>query len=439
MRNKLLLTALILVTPFLLTACTLKDLPVVGKFFDKGGISVGGPVTLNVWGLWENPDVMQQIIGKYKETHPNVTINYDDRTVVGASQYKETLVGRIGQPEVADIVLVHNSWVQDIRGSLAPAPSKIMSEQQYTERYYPVAKNSAVFDGGVYAVPMYQDGIVLVYNKKHFEEEGQQSAPTSWEEFRRLAFNLTKRDEDGNVIRAGAAMGTANNIDFFSDILGTFFAQAGVNVPQDLDGKPARDALAFYILFSKSDKGWDGSFPEASAAFAQERVSMIFVPSWNLLDILRERPNIQVGVAPVPQAKLDTPVSWGSFWMYAVPAASPNKEAAWEFISYLAQDDTQQALFDAAARQRSYGAPFAPVSLKDQVASGPYSSYLKPILETATFAQTSRFAARAGNDVYVTALKEAVNYVLETGGDIKVSSETALKKAKATILAGRAQ
>ncbi|GIW69289.1 MAG: sugar ABC transporter substrate-binding protein [Patescibacteria group bacterium] len=439
MRNKLILTALILVIPFLLTACTLKDIPVVGKFFGGGGLSLGGPVTLNVWGLWENPEVMQQIVAKYKETHPNVNINYDDRSVLGASQYKETLLGRIGQPEVADIVLVHNSWVQDIKGSLAPAPSKIMSEQQYAEKYYPIAKDSAVFDGNVYAVPMYHDGIVLVYNKKHFEEEGQQSPPTSWEEFRRLAFNLTKRDEKGEIIRAGAAMGTANNIDFFSDILGTFFAQAKVNVPQDLDGKPARDALAFYVLFSKSDKGWDNTFPEASAAFAQERVSMIFIPSWNLLDILRERPNLQIGVAPVPQAKLDNPVSWASFWMYAVPAVSPNKEAAWEFINYLAQEDTQRALFDAAARQRVYGAPFSLVSLKDQVASGPYGNYLKPLLDSAAFAQSSRFAARAGNDLYVAALKEAVNSVLNSREDITVASEAALKKAKATIVSGGKQ
>lgn len=434
MRNKLLLTALILVIPFLLTACTLKDLPVVGRFFGGGGGLPGGPVTLNVWGLWENPEVMQELIAKYKETHPNVDIRYDDRSIMKASQYKETLVGRIGQPDVADVFLVHNTWVPELRGSLAPAPSKTVNEAQFVERYYPVAKDSAVFEGSVYALPMYYDGIALVYNKKHFEEEGQLSPPTSWEEFRRLAFNLTKRDEDGNVTRAGAAMGTADNIDFFSDILGTFFAQAGVEVPSGLDSKPARDALAFYVLFSKSDKGWDNSFPEASAAFGQERVSMIFVPSWNLLDILKARPDLQIGVAPIPQATLDSPVSWASFWMYAVPAASPNKEAAWEFINFLAQEESQSALFNAAVRYRTYGAPFSLVSLKDQVSAGPYGTYLKPILETATYAKSTPFASRAGNDIYVNALKEAVNSVLTSTEDIKIASEAALKVAKSKIV-----
>ena len=438
MRNKLLLTVLIIAVPFLLTACTLQDLPVVGKFFGgSGGILPGGPVTLNVWGLWENPDVMQQLIAKYKETHPNVDIRYDDRSIMKASQYKETLVGRIGQPDVADVFLVHNTWVPSLRGSLAPAPSKVISEAQFTERYYPVAKDSAVFEGNVYAVPMYYDGIALVYNKKHFEEEGQLAPPTSWEEFRRLAFNLTKRDDKGVVTRAGAAMGTADNIDFFSDILGTFFAQAGVEVPDGIDSKPARDALAFYILFSKSDKGWDTTFPEASAACGQERVSMIFVPSWNLLDILKARPDLQVGVAPVPQATLDKPVSWASFWMYAVPSASPNKDAAWEFINFLAQEDSQLALFNAAANYRTYGAPFSLVSLKDQVSSGPYGNYLKPILETAIYAKSSQFASRAGNDTYTNALKDAVNAVLNSKEDIKVASETALKEAKAKIVTPR--
>lgn len=437
MRNKLLLTALILSIPFTLTACSLnlQNLPVVGKFFSGGGIMPGGPVTLTVWGLWENPEVMKGVIDKYRETHPNVNIDYQDMSVVKASQYKDMVVNRINQPEVADIFLVHNSWISEVQANLAPAPSKVFNEAKFSEKYYPVAKDSAVVNGNVYAIPMYHDGIVLVYNKAHFEEEGQTAPPTSWEEFRRLAHNLTKKDEDEKIVRAGAAIGAADNIDFFSDILGTFFAQADVKVPSELDGRAARDALAFYTMLLKSDLIWDKNFPEASAAFAQERVSMIFIPSWNLLDIVTSRPDLQIGVAPIPQALLDQPVSWASFWMYAVPSASPNKDAAWEFIEYISQEETQLSIFNTASVYRTYGAPFSLVSLKDQAASGPYGAYLKPILDTAPYAKVLPFAARAGNDKYTSALKDAVNFVLNSTDDIKVSSETALKEAKAKIMA----
>ncbi len=435
MRNKILLTAFLIALPVFLTGCTLQDIPVIGSLFGPNAGNSNKPVTLNVWGLWESPDVMNALISKYKETHPNVSVSYDDRSVMGASQYKETLVGRIGQADVADVVLVHNSWVPSIEGSLEPAPSSVLTPDQFNSKFYSVAAQSAVANGKVYAVPMYFDGLVMVYNKKHFEEVGQAAPPTSWEEFRRLAFSLTKKDADGKLIRAGAAIGAADNIGFFSDILGTFFVQAGINVPADLDSTAARDALAYYTLFSKSDKDWDNSFPEASAAFAQERVSMIFVPSWNLLDIVKARPDLSIGVAPIPQATTDSPTTWGSFWMYAVPSASPNKAAAWDFINYLTSDEAQLLQFTTAAQTRTYGAPFSLISLKEQITSGPYSSYLKPLMDTASYAKSSMFAARAGNDTYVNGLKEAVNSVLASGGDIKSASADALKTLKQKVSA----
>lgn len=441
MRKKLVLSALILSLPFVLSACTIKEtlmgLPVVGKFFGgQGGTSLGGPVTLSVWGLWENPEVVKTAVEKYKETHPNVNVVYEDQSILKATQYKETLFGRVGQQNVADVVLVHNTWVPELKGSLYPAPAKVFSEGDYSQRFYPVAKDSAVFDGKVYAVPTYYDGLVLVYNKKHFEEEGQVSPPTSWEEFRRLAFNLTKRDEKtGDILRAGAAIGTADNIEFFSDIVGVLFAQAGVSVPDQLDSRPARDSLAYYVLFSKADKTWDSTLPEASVAFIQEKVSMIFIPSWNLQELIKAKPDMQIGVAPLPQVLPNTPASWASFWMYAVPAVSPNKEAAWDFIKFLSQDDTQLLMFNSAATFRPYGAPFAAASLKDQVTSGPYGALLRPLLDTAGYSKSSSFASRSGNDKYVNALKDAVNEVLTANTSITDASEAALKKVKTAVTA----
>jgi maltose-binding protein MalE len=61
------------------------------------------------------------------------------------------------------------------------------------------------------------------------------------------------------------------------------------------------------MCFFKSDGVWNTSFPEASKAFSAGKVSMIFVPTWNLLDIVRANPGMNIGVAPVPQLLLKTP------------------------------------------------------------------------------------------------------------------------------------
>lgn len=406
MRNKILATALLLTLPLFLSACTI-NLPGLGPI-NIGGKTAPKAITLNVWGLWEKPEVMDMLISKYKETHPNVTINYDDRSVLKLEDYKETVYTRAAQPDSPDIIFVHNSWVPGLHGSLAPAPDSIMNAATYGSRFYDVATKSAVFDNKVYGLPLYYDGLVLVYNKKHFEEIDQKIAPTAWEEFRRVALALTVKGTDGKLVRAGAAIGTSDNIDFATDILGLMFAQAGVNIPDDLESKPATDALTFYTNFYKEDKVWDNTFPEASTAFAQEKVSMIFIPTWNLLDIVTARPDMSIGVAPVPQARPSDPAAWGSFWMSTVSGGSKNKEAAWEFIKWMSDNDQQLMYFSENSKIRKYGAPYSTPDLKSNLEA---NVYLKPALDVAPFAVSGRLAARSGNKAAVEALRFAINKI----------------------------
>jgi len=432
MKNKIITAILLLLIPLFLTACTLSDIPVIGKYFGGGSGNApkpGVPVSLNMWGLWETPDIMDVIIKNYQTQENLVTVNYEDRSINNPIGYKESVFTRIKQGDLPDIIMVHNSWVPFIKDYLEPAPSDVISTADYSQRFYPVAVEASVSGDKVYAVPAHYDGLVLVYNKDHFDEIDQISPPTAWEEFRRVALALTIRNEGGGIERAGAAIGAANNIDFFSDIVGLMFAQAGVSVPSGVDSQSAQDALKFYTLFLKSDGVWSESFPEASKAFSAGKVSMIFVPTWNLLDIVRANPGMNIGVAPVPQAIAENPVSWGSFWMYAVPKSSSNSKAAWKFINFMSQDDQQLALFNESSKYRPYGAPFSSVSLASQAGQSASSQYIKPVLNTAPFAKSNVFAARSGNATEVEALRTAINEVLSG----EITPEQALQTCKAKI------
>ncbi len=427
MRNKILTLALLFSLPFLLTACSVKDLPVIGGVFGGSGGS-GKAQTLTMWGLWEKPDVMSVLIRKYQETHPNITINYEDRSIVNANDYKDRIFTHAREKaEGADIVMVHGSWVPRLYPALTPVPSKLMTPAKYTDLFYPSASENAVFQGKIYAVPAYYDGLVLLYNKKHFEEVGQRVPPTAWEEFRRLALQLSVYTGDTSnrtLIRAGAAVGNASNIEHFSDILGLLFAQAGVKVPVDLDTKAAQDALVFYTNFIKEDGVWSDSFPEATTAFAQGKVSMIFAPAWRIVDILAAVPDLSFGVAMVPQVSPDAPVSWSTYWMYAVPSASSSSAAAWDFLNFLMQEDQQLSQFNEASKTRSFGAAYSLKSLAPQLAS---NEYLAPLLNTAPFGKSYEIAGRAGNKKQTDALKEAVDAILSGS---QTSPKDLLVKAK---------
>jgi len=433
-KNKFLTIGLVLVLPLFLTACTLADLPVVGKFFDGDSstedgppVVATGPASLNVWGIWERKEVMDVLVQKYNEVYPDVTINYEDRSVLKPLvDYKERAFWRATDPSGPDVMRVHISWVPALAASLEPMPDDIMDVETFRNIFYPVAADNLIIDGKIYGMPTNYDGLVLVYNKDHFEEIGQTEAPTAWEEFRRLALELTVKGEGNRIVRAGAAMGAADNIDFFSDILGMLFSQARVVVPSEIESEPAQHALAFYTNFVREDEVWAADLPEASVAFAQEKVSMIFVPTWNLLDILVARPDMNIGVAVPPQAEPDEPASWGSFWVDVVPQSSQNPLAAWSYVSFLAQEEQQLLTFSEASNYRVFGPPYSLMSLSGELADNPY---LAPVLETANIANTNELAARAGNRRQEDAIKEAVNSVL--GG--RVTPEQALNTAKESL------
>lgn len=436
MRKKIIVSALLLTLPLFLTACTIQELPVIGPVISKyfpAKQPVQSTVTLTMWGLWENPEVTDVLIKKFQEENPNITINYEDRSVLKPGEYKDNVFTRVKEQNAPDIVLIHNSWVPYVKESLSSMPSSLMSPGDYSNRFYPSATQQGLLDNTVYAVPAYYDGLLMVYNRSHFDEINQLDAPTSWEEFRSVAKTLTRYDEknDDLILRSGAAIGTADNITFFSDILGLMFAQAGVSVPDNIDSKAAQDALAFYTNFSREDRIWDSSLPEASLAFVQEKVSMVFVPSWALLDILEARPDLRIGVAQVPQPPIPNPVSWGSFWMYSVPSNSANKDAAWKFVNFMSQESQQQLLYSEASKFRQFGSLYSLKSLSSQVAA---DSYLKPLVDSAPYSKVSPLADRAGNDRVVELLKNAVNYIVkeESKGD-RNPTETALKKVKSDL------
>ena len=423
--NRIRLTALLIFVSLVLTACSIQDVPVIGRLFGGGGggVETSKPVTLTVWGLWESPEVVQALINKYQELRPNVTINYDDRSILKTDDYKDRIFSSAGQTIEADVVMVHNSWVARLKETMVPMPSTLMDVGTYSSNFYPVSVTSAVHDNQIYAMPLYYDGLALIYNKQHFDEVGQSEPPTAWEEFRSLALRLTVRagaDNTSNNVRSGAAIGTADNIDFFSDVLGLMWTQAGVEIPGDLGTRAAQDALTFYTNFVKEDRVWDGTMPEATTAFADGKVSMIFAPTWIVNTILEARPDLDVGVAPIPQAVPDRPASWASFWMMAVPNTSQNSAVAWDFINFLGQEDQQLLRFNESSNFRTIVTPYSLQTLNADLTSNPY---LRAYVTTAPFASGGVMAARSGNKLQVDLLKEAVNSVLK--GD---SAEAALKK-----------
>jgi len=415
-----------------LLSANLCGLPLVGSLFCGQQ-----DVELTYWGLWEDADtvnsMLEDFVEAYQSDNPgvNLSVTYEKRSFGSLDQYRETLLTRLQQGTGPDLFRIHNSWVEEFSGELSPLPADVLSEEEYALRFYPAALTSARFDAEILAIPLEYDGLVVFYNEALFEGVNVAETIQTWEDFRREAVRLTTWEDNdaarGRIVRAGAAIGTAENVSHSSDVLGLFFAQSGLDPLTDLETQAAADALTFYTNFSTQDRVWDSTLPFSINAFANGQVAMIVAPSWRALDILNLNPQLEFSAIPVPQlpAAQEGGIHWATFWTEGVNADSVNAEVAWKLLEFLTREEQQRTFFSAASQVRAFGEPYAVRTLAAELSE---NGILAPLLASAPFAVSSKAADASGYSAYSDAFKQAVADVL-AGED----PAEALQTTQATI------
>lgn len=373
------------------------------------GANTARTVTLTYWGLWEPVEVMQPLIDAYQKQNPGVTIKY---TQQNSRQYRQRLQTAIDDGSGPDIFRYHNTWVPMFRTQLAAAPTRVFPATELEQNFYPIMSNELVMNDQALGVPLMYEGLALLYNKSILESANA-LPPQDWNELRQLANQLTIR-RDNRIERAGIALGTAENVDHFSDILGLMLLQNGAN-PGNPTTENAQAALEFYTLFSRGDNVWDTTMPNSTVAFANEQVVMIFAPSWRIHEIQELNPNIEIGVTQVPQLGGED-VAWGTYWVEGVSKKSAQSEEAWKFLSYLAQAEQLRTFHSQAASLRGYGELYPRVDMAASLANNPeLSPYLADALYASSWHMAGATYDEGLNDQIIKYYIDAVNMVRTNG------------------------
>ncbi len=333
-------------------------------------------ITLNFYGLWEQPDLIQPAIDLYQQQNPNVKINY---VFQSSRNYRSRVQAKLsakqeGKPEEApDVFMIHNTWLPMFTklNMVSEMPNSVMSVDEYNKTFYPIAKDSFVKNNKAYAMPIAVDGLALFYNEDLFAEAGL-NPPKDWNEFISTAVRLTKKDEQGRIIQSGAAIGATGNVHHWSDIVGLLFKQeSGANLEKPNDQFGA-NVVNFYTSFvTKKDRQvWDLSMGPSTDVFAAGQVAMYFGPSWRIQEIREKNPQLKFKTVPVPQLPGKN-VGWGTFWALSVASSSMNQVEAWKFLKFLTSAETEQLLYTTAAQKRLIGQPYSRVDLKSKLEQDP--------------------------------------------------------------------
>ena len=400
-------------------------------------------VVLNYWGLWEDDQIMKGVVDDYQRIHPNVEIKYAKQSTV---QYRERLQAAIDRSEGPDIFRFHNSWVPMIVNQLDAMPKDIYSDEEFENTFYPVASSDLKMGGNYYGIPLEIDGLLLFYNEDILKSANVQ-VPSTWIDVQNVAFqNKLTVIENNKLITSAIALGTTDNIDHFSDILGLMFLQNGTKLNKSLfsclDEKITScsvEVLTFYHKFAEPgtpNYTWNETIDNSIIAFATGKVAMILAPSWQTFTIqeIAKNSNTQLNfkTAQVPQLPCNTsscpPINWATYWVEGVAKTSKNKKAAWEFLKYLSSKEVMIKLYSEQMKVRQlFGEPYSRKDLADKLSD---NHYLAPLIAAAPTMKSFYLVSRTydgdtGIDSrMITYLKNAVNS-LNQG----VSPESALKTA----------
>lgn len=373
-------------------------------------------VTLTYWGLWEPESVMAPVIAKYEAEHPNVKIAYQMQS---KTDYRERLQSALARGEGPDIARIHATWLPMVGSELSPATAQQFSVDELNQAFYPYAKEDLVRNNAVVAVPLMTDGLGLFVNNEILAATSS-GVPTNWDDLRKTAFSLTRRDARGQITRAGVAMGTTGNVSHWPDILAALMLQNSVNLAQpdalvDARGRNlGADALRYYTMFAGEDRIWDETLPPDVVAFANGKVAMMFAPSWQAFQVLEINRDLDFSIHPIPQLTTQRQVTWASYWVEVVPRQSDNKAEAWDFLKYLSTQEGLQLRYAEAVKLRPFGEPYP---RRDMAAGLASAKYVAPYVAQAPYARSWFMSSRTHdngiNDEIIAYWEDAVNAVIK--------------------------
>lgn len=327
------------------------------------------PLTLNIWNVFEEREVYAPFIDKFKAEHPNVDIVYRNVPFAG---YEAELLSALNAGTGPDIFALHNTWLPKFKKHAVPIPEDLLNFSEVREKFPDVVQFDFVDEANgaprLFAVPLFLDTLALFYNRAYFKNAEIVNPPKTWNEFAEDVKKLRTKNAADKIDLAGAAIGTAYNVNRAADVLSLLMMQSGANMADrakkraafadtvlqnGFSFEPGAQALEFYTSFADPSSDfytWNDAMPNSVDAFAEGNAAMIFGYAYLIPVLEGKNRYLDFAVAPMPQpADIEDPIAYANYWGFAV-SSSPRERTAWEFVRFLAREENSHAYLEKVRR-----------------------------------------------------------------------------------------
>jgi len=315
--------------------------------------------TVTIWGTLDQT-AFNTVIRQGLETESRLAqVTYVQKN---ADTYVSDLTNALASGEGPDMFLLRQDYAYSQAAKLIPIPSTSLSASQFQNTFVDAAK-PFIGEGGVLAVPLAVDPLILYWNKDMLSSAGFAKPPQYWDELYDMARKITVRNDGGAIKKSAIAFGEYSNVDNAKDVLSLLILQAGgLITARDQSGKiiPALaprtgdvtqatpSALRFFTEFSdpsKDDYTWNRSRPDARQSFAAGDLALYVGYASEQPLVLRMNPNLNFAVAPIPQIRgAATAVDTGRVYGFAIPKTAQNPTGAITVAYLLAATGMSQSL-----------------------------------------------------------------------------------------------
>ncbi len=347
-------------------------LGIVFIVISSGSTPTPTPVTLTVWGVWDDTSDLSALFSAYSRSHPYIKISYRK---LRYEEYEDALLKAWATNTGPDIYALPSTWIKKYKTDfITPVPktTKVayystkkalfktetvieyktdtsLSASDLRRNYIDLVYDDVIIDGAIWGLPFGIDTLVMYYNRELLNQASLIQPPVTWNDFTNVVSRLALVDDQQNIVRAAAALGTIDNIPRPVDILTLLMLQNGTTMavgntitfsrPSASDGTyfPGAEALRFYTDFANPQKSvytWNAEQPSAIDQFAQGELAFLIGYRFNEPEIKSKNRGVDYGIAPVPQVNPDTNVTFANYNVYTVAKQSKRANEAWNFIQF---------------------------------------------------------------------------------------------------------
>lgn len=297
--------------------------------------------------FWEGHSVQEEqatirMIEAFEASHPNIKV---ERIKTSFGTNFERITTAVASNSAPDVSPIWSGFLTQFaeQGQLADLTQYGVSAEETD--IYPGAFEYVLWNDGVYGLPYAYDPRFLVMNDQAFADAGITEPPKTFDELITQIEQLTV-GTPGNIERYGFGLGGADSLAyFFINLLyaegGQVFNEDGTEVVFNNEA-----GIAAGEIISRLAE-LPGAALNAGEGLRQNvlqgRVAMIYDGPWVFYDASNDPESQPISISRVPMPNADdVPLNFGSVGAYVVYEQSDNKEAAAEFVKFLASAEAQQ-------------------------------------------------------------------------------------------------